>query len=508
MSRRAHCIACFLLAALAFAAGCATVTKKPQMLKLVYRSLDEQPSWISIIPEEREYLYFVGTSSDSGSFDEGKKDAVSDALAQVVAAIGISVSSTLTFEERFFSEEYTAIVSRELLSSGRAKLQDSEIVELYHEQWERPDGSNFFRVWVLLKYSRAEIRGEQERIEDILRLKYGEVRRLEYEASESLEKGDILRALVDYINAALLSLKLEDEGVFFNRNMQMAQDIILGIKLSKRGDFQLGWVGEGLSEPLVVTVSMLSDSKELPIPNAPVKFIYRVPKTKSQGYKLRVDRKTTDMEGNASLRLERIYEVSDSNRVEAEIDFGPLLSARLDSVPRQYKDRVRALEELLGTKTVTFSYTSDSHAKEYRTAVFFLQTDENGELIEQTVTAPALYEELLERRFSVYELTLRPGPLVSKSEAELLKALSENVRGTAQRILIGRVQIVEYDEISGFYTARTESVVRLYDTMTGTILGTWQTQKSGTGSSEARARTNALREAGKTLGETLSSSMP
>lgn len=508
MDRRFISSTFFLLAALFLIAGCATVSKKLQAPKLVYSSHDEQPSWVSIIPEEREYLYFVGTSSDSESFDEGKKDAVSDALAQVVAAIGISVSSTLTFEERYFAEEYTAIVSRELLSSGRARLQDSEIVELYHEQWERPDGSIFFRVWVLLKYSREEIRGEQKRIDDILKLKYGEVRRLEYEASESLENGDILRALFDYLNAALLSLKLEDEGVFFDRNIQKAQDIILRIKLSKRGDLQFGWVGESLPEPLVVTVSMLSDSKELPIPNAPVKFVYRVPKTRSQGYKLRVDRKTTHREGNAALRIEHIYEVSDSNRVEAEIDFGPLLSAKLDSVPDQYRDRVRTIEELLGTKSVTFSYTSDSHAKEYRTAIFFLQQDEDGKLVRQPVTAPALYEELQRRRFSVYELNLPPRSLVSESEAGLLETLLDETGETTQRVLVGRVQIVEYDEISGFYTARAESVVRLYDAVTKRVLGTWQTQRSGTGSSKASARTNAFREAGRTLGEALSSSMP
>ena len=134
--------------------GCATTEglKTEPSYSLVYRSHESQPSWISIIPKERQYLYFVGTSADLESFDAGKKEAISDALFQVVAAIGITMSSSLTFEEQLFMKEYTQIVSRELNAKGRAKLQDAVIEEIYHEQYERADGSSFFRVWVLFFY--------------------------------------------------------------------------------------------------------------------------------------------------------------------------------------------------------------------------------------------------------------------------------------------------------------------------------------------------------------------
>ncbi len=482
--------------------------KKADPLKLVYKSSRDQPAWISFIPEERDYLFFVGTSSDSESFDSGKQDAVSDALAQVVAVIGISVSSSLTVEERFFAEEYTAIVSRDLLSSGRARLQDAEIIEVYHEEYERKDGSHFFRVWSLLKYSKEEIRGEQKRIDDVLKLKYGEVRRLEDEASVYLRNDKILEALVTYLNAAFLSLKLEDEGIFFDRNLQKAQELILKIELRKYGDGQSGWVGESLPEPLSVQVLMLSEGGDVPISKVPVKFVYRIPKTKGSGFKLRVDRVTTDRRGRAVLPVEKIYEVNDSNTVEAVIDLKPFFSARLDSVPPQYEDRVKSLEELLDTKRTTFSYSSGSRATKYRTAVYFLQTDLDGGLLQQPVTAPVLNEELYKRGFSVFELVLPPSLFVSESDDGILEIILRSVGKETRRILVGQVRIVDYNRISGFDTARAESIVRLYDRDKERYVGTWRIQKSGTGSSKAIARNNVLKQIGREWGEIISSSMP
>jgi hypothetical protein len=133
--------------------GAGTVSAAPER---VYASHKKIPSWISTIPEDREYLYYVGTSTDAENFDSGKKVAIGDALSQVVATIGIRATSTASYEERYFAEEYTTTIESELLTEGKAKLQDAEINEIYHEQWNRPDGSSFFRVWLLLKYSREE----------------------------------------------------------------------------------------------------------------------------------------------------------------------------------------------------------------------------------------------------------------------------------------------------------------------------------------------------------------
>ncbi|MBN2322555.1 MAG: hypothetical protein JXQ30_02375 [Spirochaetes bacterium] len=505
MRRFTRALFVLVLCCCLFAAGCATTVKREH--KLVKRSHETQPSWISIIPSEPGYLFFVGTSGDSSSYDEGKKDAVSDALSFVVAAIGISVSSSLTYEERFFAEEYTAIVSRELLSSGRANLQDAEIVEAYHEEYERADGSVFFRVWVLLKYSRAEIRGEQERIEDILRLKYGEISRLEREAKEYGEKGELIQAVASRLNAAFFSLKVDDEGVFFDRNIQKAQELIAAIELEKSGDRQVGLVGEGLTKPLVLHVYTRSDAKKIPLSNAPVKFTYRVPKSRGSGYKLRVERTTTDADGKASLYLTRIYEVREANEVEAEIDLAPFFSARLDAVPARYSDRVEALQQLLGTKRVTFTFRSDSPAKSYQTAIFFLQTDE-GRVVRKPSVAAALVEDLRRRGFSVFEIPTDPELFLYRDEYERIQYLKEKASQATQRIMIGEVRIVKYDRIAGFYTASAESVVRLYDAKQGFVLGTWQHPASGTGSSKEAARNNAFLEAGRRLGDLLSGSLP
>jgi hypothetical protein len=489
--------------------GCATnggLEKEPSY-RLVHRSQESQPSWISVIPKDKQYFYFVGTSADLESFDAGKKEAISDALSQVVAAIGITMSSSLTFEERLYMTDYTQIVSRELNTKGRAKLQDAEIEEIYHEQYERADGSRFFRVWVLLKYSKEEIRGEQQRLESLLNLKYGEVRRLEKEAEAFLDKENLLDASLSYINAALASLHIEDGELFFDRNMQKASDLLMMIALKKFGDDQAGWIGDALPKPLSVKVYFLKDEKEVPLPNVPVKFLYRIPKTKTDGYKLRVDRFSTDSSGMVKLKIEHIYEVADNNVVEARIDLEPLIKARLESIPDEYQDRVERLRAILKTKSVRFTYRSDTRARQMLTGIYFVQLDMDGQAIKRPVTAPVLAHELQRKKFSVK--TIAAGSLSPvNTEQEVVRLLTAQGDEKTRRIIFGWVRILDYDTISGYYTCRAEAQVELLEVETGEALRTWQILRSGTGGSEELARRNALTEVGRSLGELLPRTMP
>ncbi|UCB45170.1 MAG: hypothetical protein JSV25_13280 [Spirochaetota bacterium] len=492
--------------------GCATTEglKSEPSYNLIYKSHDSKPSWISIIPKERQYQYFVGTSADLESFDAGKKEAISDALSQVVAAIGITMSSALTFEEQFFMEEYTQIVSRELNTKGRAKLQDAEIEEIYHEQYERIDGSSFFRVWVLVKYSIDEIKGEQQRLESILALKYGEVRRLEREAETFFNKGNLLDASLSHIGAALASLTIEDGEVFFDRNVQKASDLLMMIELEKFGDNQTGWIGEALPEPLIINVHFLKDDKEIPLPNVPVKFSYRVPKTKTSGNKLRVDRLTTDSSGLAKLTIETIYEIADRNVIRAQIDLEPFIKARLDSVPAEYQDRINGLRAILETKSVSFTYRSDTRARRLLTGIYFVQLDIDGQPISGPITAPVLSQELQRKKFSVKDITeIAPeSELIVSTEEEILELLSGDTTKSTERLLFGLVRILSYDTISGYHTCKAEANAKLLDVATGRVLRSWQILRSGTGSSKKLARRNALSEVGKYFGEILPRTIP
>lgn len=497
-------------AILSFLDSCATGKNKRAAgaETLVSTSHKSPPAWIGVVPEEEDYFYFVGTSSDSESIDSAKGEAINDALSQVVAAIGITVTASSTYEERYFAEQYTASISAELVTEGKAKLQDAEIKEIYHEKYERANKTVFYRVWVLLKYSKQDIKNEQARLREIMQLKYGELKKLEEKAAEYLKQNRLYDAIVAHIQASIAALKIEDEGeVFFDRNMNSAAELLMQMRLEKSGEEQVGFVGKPLADPLRLKVYYSRGKDQVPLENVPVRFSYRIPKTKTAGYKLQVYDTVTNAEGTAELTVDMVYEVNDENRVEARIDLLPY-TGQLQSVPPKLQDRVRTLNEIAGKKKAIFLFKSDTHAREIRTGYYFLQTDEDGSLIPKPVTGPVVYDALYKKKFSVKELEIAPSALYEKSDEEIWEKLLRSAGKSTGRVVLGYVTIVNYDTISGFHTARADARATLRDTETMETLKTWHIQRSGTGSSQDLARLNALTEIGRSLAEIMSNTMP
>jgi hypothetical protein len=477
---------------------------------LVQSSARKIPQWVTDIPEEREYLYFVGTSGDADSYDRGKKEAIEDAISQVVRTIGARVTSTATYEERYFAEQYETTISSELVTEGKAKLQDAEIKEIYFEKYAKPDGTGFFRVWALLKYGKKEIAREQERLKSILQAMYGEVSALESKAEEYAAALRIADAVASRLQAAFTALSVEDGKVLFDRNLNRAQELLLGIRLDKEGEDQVGYVGEPLPAPLRVRASFQSGGGRHPVPNLPLLFAYRVPKERSEGYKLLVRGASTGSDGTASYRVDMIEEVSDANRVEVSIDLSAFVK-QLQEAPDEYQNGVQAFQDLLQKKKVTLFFRSDTRARGVKTALFFLQRDIDGKPIETIAAAPAVYDVLFEKKFAVHVMSVDPGSFAGESDETVLSSLAGlAVRESpgVKRIVYGSVVILAYDAVSGYESAKAQANASLYDIDSGAVVRTWQVQRSGTGSTRELARANALREAGRVLGGVLAATMP
>jgi len=494
---------------LALVSSCATGKGKKQSTTggVESSSRKSPPAWITDIPETKDYFYFVGTGADAESFDAGKKSALSDALSQVVGVIGIMVTSTSTYEERYFAEQYTTTIASELFSEGRARLQDTEIDEIYYEERRRADGSLFFRVWVLVKYSKQEIDREQKRLEQLLAKKLLEVEMLEQKASELRQKGLISDAIVAYLNACIASLRLEDGEVYFDRNIRRAGELLTKVRLEKSGESQTGWVGECLQKPLVLRAYYLEDEQKVPVQNMPVRFAYRVPKKDGKGYKYEVVESATDSEGNALFSVGMVHEVGEQNRVDATVDFGPHVR-QLRTVPKSLQNRVKTFRDILSAKKTTFVFRSDTHARKIPTGMYFLQLDENGEPVTEIVTASSVYDVLYGKDFSVSVLGIDPVDLAEKSEYQIREFLMEAAGGGVKRVLFGRVRITEYGNLSGYEMARADAAAVLIDARTGDVLRTWKLARSSTGGTRESAARHVFEETGKALGELISNTMP
>jgi hypothetical protein len=490
--------------------GCATdggADSAARSAERVYTSHRKYPSWISDIPEDKKYLYYVGSSSDAGSFDAGKNEAIGDALSQVVATIGIKATSTAIYEERYFAEEYVSTIEAELQTEGRAKLQDAQVTDVYYEQWSRPDGSPYFRVWLLLKYAKADIEREQKRLAELMQLKYGEVLAFEERAALYASQEQLIDAVSAHLGASIAALKIDDGDVYFDRNMLRATELILKIRARKSGEDQLGWVGEPLERPLGLQLYYLEGDREIPIPNVPVRFSYRIPKARSAGYKWLVSSSVSDVEGVVRYDVSMVYEVNDENRVDARIDLSSYLG-QLRNVAPDYRESVESFEDVLASKKSIFLFPSDTGAREIRTAVYFLQYDENDALLGKPVTAPVFYEVLFEKRFDIRVIELDPNSLDGLGAEQIWDVLNASSPRGSERIIFGTARILDYDTVSGYDMVRVTAEASLLDRESNQVIRTWQMQRSGTGKSREVAQLNAFSQVGSSLAKIVANTMP
>lgn len=129
--------------------------------KVIESSGPERPTWVESIPASRDQLYFVGTCTDSPSYQEALLCARSQALADVAAWVGARLSASV----------YSAS-SESTRSSGTVVYYDSEMflanarrTDTYHEV-RQEDWGRSYRISVLLTYPRAEAERERTRIEE------------------------------------------------------------------------------------------------------------------------------------------------------------------------------------------------------------------------------------------------------------------------------------------------------------------------------------------------------
>lgn len=72
--------------------GCATSRLK-EGARLLDKSSEKKPEWISKIPQDRIYLYAIGVKAGASSLNEGIEKASANAAAEIVSVVGIKVKA-------------------------------------------------------------------------------------------------------------------------------------------------------------------------------------------------------------------------------------------------------------------------------------------------------------------------------------------------------------------------------------------------------------------------------
>jgi len=133
--------------------------------KKVRSSSRKRPRWISVPPEEKGYHFFVGISQNQEDKGVALGKALEEAQKQVLSTIGIVVGTKMRLNKEISENKTVTKMMDQYRETGKAKLKGQKVKEIYSEEYRDGD-RRFFDVYVLLKYSAAEIKSERRRIED------------------------------------------------------------------------------------------------------------------------------------------------------------------------------------------------------------------------------------------------------------------------------------------------------------------------------------------------------
>ena len=123
-----------------------------------------KPTWMTQLPQEDEYLYFVGSFTGAGSLERGRSAARKDAQAKIAEYLGVDVASQLEMTITDIEQS----VKEELQTKTDAMVKQAIMEDSYHEKMIRSAENSrmvTFDVHLLLKYPKVQAEKELGRKE-------------------------------------------------------------------------------------------------------------------------------------------------------------------------------------------------------------------------------------------------------------------------------------------------------------------------------------------------------
>lgn len=123
-----------------------------------------KPAWISQLPRDNTFFYYIGSHSGAETLEKGENAARKDALAKVAEYLGIDIKAQLDMT----MTENDQSVKEHLKTKTEALITQATIVDSYHEKTIRTTNDfkkEMFDVYLLLKYPKAEAQKELARRE-------------------------------------------------------------------------------------------------------------------------------------------------------------------------------------------------------------------------------------------------------------------------------------------------------------------------------------------------------
>lgn len=267
------------------------------------------PNWLQSRPNSSLYFIGIGGVKKNGTPDYYMKASRQDALSDMASSISTSISSVSVVSRVDNSSGYAESFSENVKSKAEEIFQDAELVEQFQTE------TDYYSYYRILKADYFRIKAERKQ-------KAIELAFQKFNSGVELEKNDNfvqainfyihgLASLKDYLNQVSM-VKLNSDSVdlaneLFTRVTQLATNINI-THIMRSISVKQGQNIESSDLNFIVK----STSGKL-LSGLPVKYVY------SGGF-LEKDRDVSDVNGNVSTHLEKVFSNSDYETIKVSTD--------------------------------------------------------------------------------------------------------------------------------------------------------------------------------------------
>ncbi len=456
------------------------------------------PDWVVSPPQDTaDAVYFIGSGSAADSA-AARNAAGADLVSSVTRFLGVKVTSETTVTARDTLKEFTSTLDSTIHESSSAILGDFKVVDTFTEE-----KNGVVNVYLLGEYKKSSLLKERDRIQAVFAEQREAISGPEAEGDALSKKGEYYNAAVKYIEAASAASvsDVDNAEIKFRRNMDKARKAVSMIQLVPGDTVPSAYIGQPFSQPFVCRVT--ADGKALS--QVPVRISYRI--VKSNGRKtVRSSVVSSGIDGTVSFVRPPASFVG-SEKLTMSLDLSAAME-KLEDVKKSLYGEVEALDDMLGSKRVSFTYSVLSHAREIPTGILVADEDNSGALTGKTDTAAGILEALSSLKFTVKTLPVS-GSLTAGNDDALIKKINAQYGKSIKRLIFGTAGIAGFQEENGMYSVKVSGNIKVVELSTGKILYSSGTRfKTALGTNLNSAISAAFKQFGKETGKLMANTLP
>jgi hypothetical protein len=461
------------------------------------------PDWVSKAPKaDAKYTYFTAESTDPTG-DRGKAtDVATDKIIQtVIGFLGVKITAEFEGETKASLDSYAVQMKQTVTSESKARFVGFTIDDKYYLQKDKK--TKAVTAYVLAKYETAEMEKERKRLQDLIDEQNNLILVPERDGKAALAESRAIDAVQLFLQAAAgaASVDIENKEIKLQRNLNNALNALAPLRVIRvSAPSQVG-LNQELTEPFVAKVVMGEDDKGPGAPGAKLSVSYQR-KQASGRLANKSEGKVSDAKGLVSF-TPPAYDYVGASKVTMSLDAGALTEL-LDRIPQGYESLTDAIRREIGGKYVDFEIKIGSDAKATPLHIAIVDLDEAG-AASGNAAQRAVLDGLVKEKFKAQALAAS-ADAVKAGDAAALLAAAKGV--SAVRLVYGTASIQSVKKDSGSYVAACKIVLSVLDVAAGGEIASSEKSATSIGSTEAEARSNAWRDAGKAAVKDLMAKLP